>query len=217
MIPLPPETELPGWFDFAALYDEAVAAALPGDTLVEVGVWHGRSLVYLAKAARASGKGLRLYGVDHFLGDPDTGPAPLGLGARCVCNFLDAGFTIGGDTVKLIISDSVRAAKRFSDASLGFVFLDASHDYASVRSDLRAWLPKVRPGGTLAGHDYLAPGVARAVAELLPGYVRRESCWLFQKPLRDQSPIRPDPAAVESADHGPSSARAAGPDAQSLP
>jgi hypothetical protein len=47
------------------------------------------------------------------------------------------------------------AAQRIPDGSLDFVYLDARHDYASVKSDLQVWFPKVAPGGVLAGHDYL--------------------------------------------------------------
>lgn len=47
------------------------------------------------------------------------------------------------------------AASHFADASLDFVYLDANHSYLAVRDDLRAWYPKVKPGGLLAGHDYL--------------------------------------------------------------
>lgn len=49
---------------------------------------------------------------------------------------------------------SVEAAKDFSDGSLDFVYIDAAHDFFSVVDDLRAWLPKVRSGGCISGHDY---------------------------------------------------------------
>ena len=57
-------------------------------------------------------------------------------------------------------------AKRFEDDSLDLVFIDADHSEEGVRNDLHAWLPKVRPGGILSGHDYAArhhPGVKKAV------------------------------------------------------
>lgn len=38
---------------------------------------------------------------------------------------------------------------------LDFVYLDARHDAQSVRRDLASWWPLVRPGGVIAGHDYL--------------------------------------------------------------
>jgi SAM-dependent methyltransferase len=60
-----------------------------------------------------------------------------------------------GKPWELVFMPSDEAAKLFEDGSLDFVYLDASHDYASVRSDLLSWYRKVRPGGIMAGHDYL--------------------------------------------------------------
>jgi hypothetical protein len=50
---------------------------------------------------------------------------------------------------------SVEAAAKAPDHSFDFVYIDARHDYASVKEDLEAWASKVRPGGILAGHDYV--------------------------------------------------------------
>lgn len=50
---------------------------------------------------------------------------------------------------------SVEAAARAEDHSFDFVYIDARHDYESVKEDLEAWCAKVRPGGILAGHDYV--------------------------------------------------------------
>jgi FkbM family methyltransferase len=50
---------------------------------------------------------------------------------------------------------SADASARVPHHSLDFVYLDARHDYASVLEDLEAWFDKVRPGGILAGHDYI--------------------------------------------------------------
>lgn len=60
-----------------------------------------------------------------------------------------------GDRSQVLRARSIDAAGRFADASLDFVYLDARHDHASVTADLHAWVPKVRPGGIVAGHDYL--------------------------------------------------------------
>jgi hypothetical protein len=64
--------------------------------------------------------------------------------------------------------DSVAGSKMFRNASLDWVYIDADHHYDSVKADLWAWFPKVRPGGILAGHDYTNEfgwGVKRAVDE----------------------------------------------------
>ncbi len=50
---------------------------------------------------------------------------------------------------------SAEAAAAIADGSLDFAYLDARHDRAAVTEDLEAWWPKVRPGGVLAGHDYV--------------------------------------------------------------
>ena len=60
-----------------------------------------------------------------------------------------------GDRSKALRATSAEAAKTIPDASLDFVYLDARHDYASVKEDIGLWYPKVKPGGVLAGHDYL--------------------------------------------------------------
>ena len=49
---------------------------------------------------------------------------------------------------------SVDAAKDFADQSLDFVYLDGNHDFFHVTDDLRAWLPKLKAGGIISGHDY---------------------------------------------------------------
>ncbi len=49
---------------------------------------------------------------------------------------------------------SAEAADRLPHHTLDFVYIDARHDYESVREDLHLWADKVRPGGILAGHDY---------------------------------------------------------------
>lgn len=50
---------------------------------------------------------------------------------------------------------STEAAAKFDDGTLDFVYIDARHDYCAVVEDLAAYWPLIRPGGVLAGHDYL--------------------------------------------------------------
>lgn len=82
---------------------------------------------------------------------------------------------------------SVAAAKHVADGSLDFVYIDADHRYASVRADIAAWLPKIRAGGIMAGHDYAYRshavkryGVIRAVHEafVCPDKLFDDSSWL---------------------------------------
>jgi hypothetical protein len=138
-----------GFFDFQALYDAAAARVRAGGTLVEVGCYYGRSLLYLG--ARAAPRGQRVVGVDRGLAVLPNMERPRLNGARLAANVERAGLV---GTVRLMTMDSAEAAALFPDAGLDFVFIDADHHADAVRRDLAAWWPKVAPGGVLAGHDY---------------------------------------------------------------
>lgn len=55
----------------------------------------------------------------------------------------------------LVRQFSTEAAKDVPDGSLDFVYIDGNHNIENVIADLAAWSPKVRPGGIVAGHDFL--------------------------------------------------------------
>ena len=77
-----------------------------------------------------------------------------------------------GERARILRMTSDEAARAIPDRSLDYVYLDARHDYESVREDIGLWYPKLRPGALFAGHDYFngeiggtAFGVKRAVDE----------------------------------------------------
>lgn len=90
---------------------------------------------------------------------------------------------------------STEAARRVWPGSLDFVFLDASHYYEDVKTDIMLWTANVRKGGLVMGHDYDARGdnmrrnpfgVKRAVDEYVKEsraklILRRGSIWAFVK------------------------------------
>ena len=55
----------------------------------------------------------------------------------------------------LIRKFSVDGAKDFPDESLDFVYIDGNHSLLYVLQDLYAWIPKIKKGGVISGHDYL--------------------------------------------------------------
>jgi hypothetical protein len=46
-------------------------------------------------------------------------------------------------------------AAEFIPSQIDFIYVDARHDYCGVSEDIQVWWPKIRPGGVMAGHDYL--------------------------------------------------------------
>ena len=171
--------DIPGWFNWRDGQEEAAAHFGDGDRFVEVGCYLGRSICSLADVVAGRGLEVDIVGVDTALGSGPEGRRNTNAHGHAVQhgggtmagllhrNVLACGFA---DQVQLIISDSVRASRLFTDESVAWVHLDARHDYVSVCEDIDAWRPKVRRGGWLTGDDYDQwqwPGVVRAVSERL--------------------------------------------------
>ncbi len=143
-----------------------------GMTLIEVGTYKGDSAVIFA---------------DHF------------KRVTCIDAWEDALFNVPGTTAKdaeRVLDERVRVLANVGkikgrsldvalDASLvaDVVYVDASHDYASVRDDLRAW--KSHAQSYICGHDYWPsrfPGVVKAVNEVLgkPFKIFCDTSWLVR-------------------------------------
>ncbi len=60
---------------------------------------------------------------------------------------------------------SMEAVGKFKNCSLDFIYIDAAHDFDNIMLDLIYWVPKVKIGGIVSGHDYsvFPGGVLRAV------------------------------------------------------
>jgi len=61
---------------------------------------------------------------------------------------------------------SPRAAKLFKKRFFDFVFIDANHSKKAVKADVQAWLPKVKKGGYICGHDYHRRTVLTVVQDM---------------------------------------------------
>ena len=161
---------IPGWFGFHDVYDRAVALAPDGAHFVEVGCWKGRSTAYLAVNILNSKKRILLDVVDTFEGSSEhAGIDCSGLFDEFMANLAPVSHAIR----HVRRESSLRAAERYPDVSLAFVFLDASHEKADVMADIMAWMPKLRDGGVMAGDDLTwrrepdeTPPVAAALQEL---------------------------------------------------
>ena len=87
------------------------------------------------------------------------------------------------DRVTLLRMPSMEAVTDFKEMSIDFVFIDGAHDFDNVMLDIIHWSYKVKPGGIIACHDYMAgqsAGVMQAVDaythchNIYPWYVTRE-------------------------------------------
>lgn len=85
--------------------------------------------------------------------------------------------------VNKVKARSLLAATRLDNKSFDVTYIDASHDYESVKADLEAW--KNKPRLFLCGHDYWPsrfPGVVKAVNEVLgkPDKVFKDTSFLWR-------------------------------------
>jgi predicted O-methyltransferase YrrM len=148
---------IPGWFDFDDVYREFVDRMESG-TIVEVGSWLGRSVVYLAEYVLEQQKDIRIYSVDTWQGSNEEAHRKyleeIGGADALYEQFLKNISPLPIDSIIPIRRASVEAAKLFADDSLDVVYIDASHNYIDVANDIDAWISKVKSGGIIAGHDY---------------------------------------------------------------
>lgn len=73
------------------------------------------------------------------------------------------------DRVKIIELKSDEAVKIFNKCELDFAWIDGDHSYEQVKRDIRNYLPLIKKGGIIGGHDYDSPaypGVKQAVDEI---------------------------------------------------
>lgn len=163
-----------GFCNYYNIYDAIINNLTDDDIFVEVGVWKGHSISYAVVEGINNNKNLKFYGVDTFEGSPGE---PLIMDDSSVTSGnLYQEYLNNIDPIKDYLTTykmtSVEAAKLFEDRSVSFVFIDASHKYENVKADILAWLPKIKPGGFIGGHDYVTDpnhndyGVKLAVDEI---------------------------------------------------
>lgn len=171
------------WFTYPNLYKKMVSDANENSHFVEVGVWKGRSAAFMAVEIINSKKDIKFDCVDTWEGSVEHKEFDVIINKELYKLFID-----NIEPVKNVINPiklpSLDAVNLYNDESLDFIFIDASHEYEDVKNDIIAWLPKLKNGGILAGHDYeIFDGVTRAVNELFQKHEIEisENCFIYKK------------------------------------
>jgi predicted O-methyltransferase YrrM len=157
--------DVQGWMTRAQacrLWDRALPLE-PGDRIVEIGSYHGRSAIVLASAAA---EGVEVIAIDPHGGN-DRGPLEWDSGfdegqadhEQFVANLKDAG-----------VLHRIRHLRKASQDATGDVpgqvellYIDGAHRYNPALADIQRWGAKVAPGGTMLIHDsFNSVGVALA-------------------------------------------------------
>lgn len=168
------------WFTYPNFYREIVKKFPSGSKFVEVGVWKGKSASYMCVEIANSNKNIEFYCVDNWKGSIEH------LGNPELPKLYEI-FTKNMEPVKdhytPVKMNSLEAVNLFPNESLDFVFIDASHEYEDVKEDIKAWLPKVKIGGILAGHDYHHQPIKDALKfnNLTIEERLNDDCWIHYK------------------------------------
>jgi hypothetical protein len=145
--------------------------------MVEVGCFKGDSTVLFAKF----GKFKEVYAVDPYknnIGD---------ITDKCDMREVRRYFKKAIKKYEHVIHIeelSAHASVMFEDNSIDFVYIDALHTEKAMGLDIDLWLPKIKKGGFIGGHDYRKrfAGVIKAVKERLgePDKVFKDTSWILK-------------------------------------
>ncbi len=180
-----------GWLNpeaGAAMYN-FVRNHAEGGVVVEIGSWKGLSTVWLGCGVKDRGHG-RVYCVDTWQGsdEPEHTRLLQGYGENQLYDEFMANMENVGlsDFIVPIKMTSLEAAGKWEEGpSIGFLHIDAGHEYKYVREDFEIWSPFVKPGGFVVFDDVPNwPGPTQVVWEL-PRWYRwvgiAPNKWIVQK------------------------------------
>ena len=123
----------------------------------EIGTDQGEYAELLAKVI----PGLRLYCIDpwkaeaYVPGEQPEGKEPQEYFDKRYEDTLNRLKPYLDENIMIKRKTSIEALEDIKDNSLDFVYIDGNHDFLNVTLDIHHWLKKVKPGGILAGHDYV--------------------------------------------------------------
>jgi len=179
--------DIKGWFtpkEAMALYD--LACALPNENPVvcEIGAWHGKSSVILAKGVIKKNYP-KLYCVDPFDGISDKRSMAdamfhkesFGIKEIFIRNTKEN--HVDG-IVTILQGYSYDVVHSFND-NLDLLLVDGNHDYEAVLKDYLDWKKFVKADGFIAFHDSNLPGPNKVVRE----HIMNRPTWEIIKKVDD--------------------------------
>jgi hypothetical protein len=155
-----------GWFNFSEVYERMVKQFPDNSHFIEVGAWQGKSTSFMIVEIINSNKKIKFDVVDTWEGSSEHQNDEMVKQGKLYETFLNNLKDLEDHFTPLKMT-SIEASKLYADKSLDFVFIDAAHDYESVKQDINHWLPKIKNGGFIGGDDYNFEDVKRAVNEIL--------------------------------------------------
>jgi predicted O-methyltransferase YrrM len=183
------EVDLQGWVNpgFCECF-KVVANEFSSPFVIEVGTYKGASAVIMADTIKEG----KILCVDTWLGAPEFWTHVRDMAKVNGYPTIFYKFTKNVKKLGLhnIITPFPISSQQASDVlktykvQADIIYIDGSHEYDAVLSDLKAWWPILKDGGYMIGDDFAEchPGVVAAVREFFPTGARRiGDVWCVKK------------------------------------
>jgi len=144
-------------------------------TMIEIGTFTGESTVIFGDHFE------KVIGIDPMLQDYDPQDPTSKFNFNEVLEMFNER-TKSYDNISLIQKTSDDALGKLTGRTFDFIYIDGIHQYENVKRDIINYLPMVKKGGVIGGHDYGPswPGVKQAVDEMFgqPDKVFQDTSWI---------------------------------------
>jgi len=143
--------------------------------MIEIGTFTGESTVIFGDHFK------EVIGIDPMLHDYDEEDPTSNFNFNEVLKMFILR-TENYNNISLVQKTSDDAVNDFKDESFDFIYIDGIHQYENVLRDIKNYLPKVKKGGVIGGHDFGPswPGIEKAVTEVFgkPDKVFKDTSWI---------------------------------------
>ncbi|MFT3679439.1 MAG: class I SAM-dependent methyltransferase [Ferruginibacter sp.] len=175
----PLKEDVQGWHSNHIIFVKLIEKLRP-ETIIEVGTWKGASAIQMGKACQRLKLNTKIYCVDTWLGATefwtdlkDTPERDLmlkngypGIYYQFLSNVKHAGLE---EMIIPVPNTSFIGSKILAHMNIkaGLIYIDGSHEYEDVYSDLNCYDNLLADKGVMFGDDYGWNGVRRAVDDFV--------------------------------------------------
>ena len=182
-----------GWNSYQPLFKELIEKTRP-TVIIEVGTWLGASAIHMAKICRELGLQTTIYCVDTWLGAEEFWTSMADTQERNLRQkngYPQVYFDFLANVVQHECQDLIVPIPNTSTIGsiilqdrrvlADLIYIDGSHEYQDVKTDVLAYKKLLSPKGSMFGDDITWGSVKMAVSEVCPNHREIGNFWLVDQ------------------------------------